>query len=264
MTKVPETSGNSREARSWILKRLREGLADPSSAFKVPGSSKPLGAPPTPLTHAAGDARALALRFGASLDAVLGTHEVAESADAVPGLVAEHIAALQAAGSADGLSFGKVLAWAPDALGLPGLTERLVGHGISVIVPDDLHEAAKRREAANVAVGITSVDAALASTGTLVMRASAGQSRAASLLPLHHIALIPTSRIHGTVEAWISSLRRANRVDEVLREGSQLTLVTGPSKSADIELTLTLGVHGPRTVHAIVYDDQNPVEPHLR
>ena len=67
--------------------------------------------------------------------------------------------------------------------------------------------------AVSAAVGITSVNAA---------RASAGRSRATSLLPLHHIALVPVS------------------------------------KSADIELTLTLGVHGPGTVHAIVYDDQDP------
>ena len=70
-----------------------------------------------------------------------------------------------------------------------------------------------------------------------------GQSRAASLLPLHHIALVPMGKLYGTVEAWIASLRRTHSLDDVLRAGSQVTLITGPSKSADIELTLTLGVH---------------------
>ncbi len=88
--------------------------------------------------------------------------------------------------------------------------------------------------------------------------ASGGQSRAASLLPLHHIALVPMGKLYGTVEAWIASLRRTHSLDDVLRAGSRVTLITGPSKSADIELTLTLGVHRPRTVHAVVYVDQHP------
>jgi L-lactate dehydrogenase complex protein LldG len=259
MNETPEMSYSSREARSWILERLREGLVDPSAAFKVPGPAELPATAPTPLTSAPdGGPRALAAQFGASLEGVQGTYEEVESPDAVAERIAAHIAALAEEGGADGLSFGEVLAWSPEFLGVGGVTEQLKSDGISVTVPSDLHDAAERRRAASAAVGITSVDAALASTGTLVMRASAGQSRAASLLPLHHIALVPTSKIHGTVEAWIASLRQSNRLDEVLRAGSQLTLVTGPSKSADIELTLTLGVHGPGTVHAIVYDDQDP------
>jgi L-lactate dehydrogenase complex protein LldG len=185
----------------------------------------------------------------------LGSHERVESADAVVERVAAHVQALREAGSAEGLTFARALAWSPDALGVLGLAERLARDGVALLVPDDLHDPVERQEAAGVAVGITSVDAALASTGTLVMGADAGRSRAASLLPLHHIVLVPTSRIHATAESWIASLRTEGRLEEVLRDGSQLTFVTGPSKSADIELTLTLGVHGPRTVHAIVYDD---------
>ena len=254
------TGGASAQARAWILGRLREGLADPSAAFKVPGSGEPLPGPPTPLTHAGGDSRALAERFGASLDAVLGSHEIVEGADRVVDRVLARIAALREAGSADGLSFARALAWAPDALGVHDLTEHLGRAGISVIVPDDLHDPRQRRDAAGAAVGVTAVDAALASTGTLVVGAGPGWSRVASLLPLHHIVLVPTSRIHGSAEGWIASLREDGRLDETLRDGSQLTLITGPSKSADIELTLTLGVHGPRTVHAIIFHDQGLTE----
>lgn len=254
------TEGASAEARAWILGRLREGLADPSAAFKVPGSGEPLPGPPTPVTHADGDSRALAERFGASLDAVLGSHEMVEGADTVVDRVLARIAALREAGSADGLSFARALAWAPDALGVHDLAERLGREEISVIVPDDLHDPSQRRDVAGAAVGVTSVDAALASTGTLVMRADADRSRVASLLPLHHIVLVPTSRIHGTAEGWIASLREDGRLDETLRDGCQLTFITGPSKSADIELTLTLGVHGPKTVHAIIFHDQGLTE----
>jgi L-lactate dehydrogenase complex protein LldG len=248
-------SGVSAEARAWILGRLREGLADPLAAFKVPGPPDSREGPPTPITHADGDRRALAERFGSSLDAVLGSHERVESAHDAVERVAAHVQALRETGSAEGLTFARALSWSPDALGVPGLGERLARDGVELSVPDDLQDPAERQEAAGIAVGITSVDAALASTGTLVMGADAGRSRAASLLPLHHIVLVPTSRIHATAESWIASLRADGRLDETLRDGSQLTFVTGPSKSADIELTLTLGVHGPRTVHAVVYHD---------
>ena len=254
------TGGASAQARAWILGRLREGLADPSAAFKVPGSGERLPGPPTPVTQAGGDSRALAERFGASLDAMLGSHEIVEGADRVVDRILARIAALREAGSADGLSFARALAWAPDALGVHDLTEHLGRAGISVIVPDDLHDPKQRRDAADAAVGVTSVDAALASTGTVVVGAGPGRSRVASLLPLHHIVLVPTSRIHGSAEAWIASLREDGRLDDTLRDGSQLTLITGPSKSADIELTLTLGVHGPRTVHAIIFHDQGLTE----
>ena len=253
-------SETSSEARAWILARLREGLRDPSAAFKVAASPDARDGPPHPLTHAEGDSGALAVAFGSSLDAVLGSHEIVPSADDAAERVAAHIEALRTANSSEGLTFTRALAWAPDALAVPGLTERLARDGIEVLVPNDLHDARERRDAAGVAVGITSTDAALASTGTLVMGADAGRSRAASLLPLHHIVLVPTSRLYSTAEAWIASLRKDDRLDETLLDGSQLTFITGPSKSADIELTLTLGVHGPRTVHAIVYQDFEPPE----
>ena len=196
-----------------------------SPAYRAPGTALP-----HPSTHADGDPRALAERFGSSLDAVQGSHETVESTDAVAGRVAAYIAVLRETDATEGLSFARVIAWTPDALGLPDLSDRLARDGISVVVPDNLHDAIQRRDAADIAVGITSVDAALASTGTLVMRASAGQSRAASLLPLHHIVLVPASRIHPTVEAWIASLRKEGRLDETIRDSAQLTFITGPSK----------------------------------
>ena len=243
------------EARAWIMGRLRDGLADPEAAFKAPGQVHARQGPPTPLTTAEGDPRALAARFGSELDGVLGSHEVVEDVSGVVERVLVHIEALREADSSGDLSFEIALAWSPEALRVPGLEERMARDGTRLMVPDDLHDPVQRRDASRAAVGITSVDAALASTGTMVMLADAGRSRAASLLPLHHIALVPRRRIHATAESWIALLRREGELDATLRDGSQLTFITGPSKSADIELTLTLGVHGPKTVHAIVYQD---------
>ncbi len=108
-------------------------------------------------------------------------------------------------------------------------------------------------------IGLTSVDAAFASTGSVALAPGPGRSRAASLLPLRHIMLVPLSRIYPTVEDWLRFLRQAGRLSDLLQRSAQIVFVTGPSKSADIELILALGVHGPQVVHAVVFDDTNEV-----
>lgn len=245
---------NGADARTAILSRLRAGLVDPSAAFKAPELTGPRTEGPAPITEAPGDRAGMVSLFGARMDAVLGSHEVVTDARAALDAVARKIQAWRSEARDNALSFERCLAWAPDALGVDGLAERLAGEGVSLTVPDDLHDGEQRANAARTAIGITGVAAAFASTGTVVLDTGPGRSRAASLLPLYHIVLIPTNRLHPTPEAWLGSLRSEGRLETVLRKCSQLALVTGPSKSADIELTLTLGVHGPRAIHAILYE----------
>ena len=112
------------------------------------------------------------------------------------------------------------------------------------------HDAAGRRRALDaiepVAVGVTGALAGLADTGSLVLVAAEGRSRMASLLPPVHIAVLARSRIYATLPAFLAAH------PGVADTTSNLVLVTGPSRTADIELTLTHGVHGPRDVHVIV------------
>jgi L-lactate dehydrogenase complex protein LldG len=206
------------------------------------------------VTEAQGDPVALAHLFGKRAEAVQGSYEVVEAAG-----VASHIVARIAhwrgrtpdpSTAADG-----VLSWDPAQLPLPGLEPQLRAAGISLVVPDDLHDPESRDRAAALDVGITGVEAAFASTGSVVLTAGAGRSRAASLLPLHHILLVPMSRLFPTFESWLAKERGGGGLDDLVTRAGQVVFVTGPSKSADIELQLTLGVHGPGAVHAVIFED---------
>ncbi len=94
-----------------------------------------------------------------------------------------------------------------------------------------------------IKAGITGAAVVIAETGTLVISSGQGQPLSTSLLPEIHIAVIKSSQI-------VESLEEALQIDAV-REASSIALITGPSRTADIEMTLTIGVHGPREV--IVY-----------
>ena len=97
-----------------------------------------------------------------------------------------------------------------------------------------------------IAVGLTGALAGLADTGSLVLASGPGRSRVASLLPPVHVAVLSQARMYATLPAFLAANRGA------VGETSNLVLVTGPSRTADIEMTLTHGVHGPREVHVIV------------
>jgi len=96
-------------------------------------------------------------------------------------------------------------------------------------------------------VGLGSAEAVLAETGTVVIRSGARQSRLAVLLPPIHVVIAPTSRLTLDIFTWTSGLRGPLP--------ASLTLVSGPSKSADIEQTMAVGVHGPKRLVVILADN---------
>jgi L-lactate utilization protein LutC len=95
----------------------------------------------------------------------------------------------------------------------------------------------------SVKAGITGAAVAIAETGTIVIPSGKGQPLSVSLLPEIHIAVIHSSQI-------VYSLEEAIQIKAV-RDASATVLITGPSRTADIEMTLTIGVHGPKEL--IVY-----------
>jgi L-lactate dehydrogenase complex protein LldG len=108
------------------------------------------------------------------------------------------------------------------------------------------------REACTTAdVGITSADYALAATGSFVMLASPQEARLISLLPPVHVAIFPASRILGNLDELVS------RVPRPAEQTSSMVLITGGSRTADIEQILIRGVHGPGQVYAVIVEDEN-------
>ncbi len=125
----------------------------------------------------------------------------------------------------------RVLSWQPASLPYD-LLHVLMGQ--EVMTP-----GATKEEKATAAIGLTGVDAAIAETGSLCLLSSGAHARSASLLPAVHVAVVREDQIVATMGMFFE--RFAPRI----RESSCLNIVTGPSRTADIELTLTLGVHGP-------------------
>lgn len=96
-------------------------------------------------------------------------------------------------------------------------------------------------------VGVSGAEAALAETGTLLVSSGAGRSRLVSLLPRVHIALLPTDRLLSDIFAWQES-----RHGQPLP--ANLVFVSGPSKTGDIEQTMSVGVHGPKQFIVLIYE----------
>ena len=96
-------------------------------------------------------------------------------------------------------------------------------------------------------VGITGAEYALADTGTLVVMSSA-EPRLASLLPPVHIAVIEASRILSGLDELLT------RVPLPADTSASMVLITGPSRTADIEQILVRGVHGPGELHVVIVE----------
>lgn len=94
--------------------------------------------------------------------------------------------------------------------------------------------------------GITTAQAAIAETGTLVLDATKERHRLASLVPPVHIAIVDAASIFQTLGEALAFIHQNDEISPAV------TFITGPSRTADIELTLAIGVHGPQELYVIV------------
>lgn len=224
------------DSRDAILATIRQSLAAarlpaPPSVSGLPSA---VGSPPSAVS--------LADQFAAELKLLTGTTLTARAAD-VPDLLLELVTARGA---------DAVLAWSDEHLAVPNALDTLRAAGVRIEsgeLPRDTGRAEALRASETIRVGVTGVEAALADTGTLVVMAGPGKPRLAYMSVRTHIALIRAEQLVPSLAAWLAA--RPGLAAE-LRARSTLTLITGPSRTADIEMTLTVGVHGPAEVIAVL------------
>lgn len=108
---------------------------------------------------------------------------------------------------------------------------------------------------ADTPVGLSCAVAGIAETGTLVLPSGPASPTTLNYLPDVHIVVLETARVVGSYEdAWARFRGEAAGGDFMPRA---VNWITGPSRSADIELILLLGVHGPRRLHILLLDGQD-------
>ncbi|MFN2266280.1 MAG: LUD domain-containing protein [Anaerolineales bacterium] len=129
-----------------------------------------------------------------------------------------------------------ILSW--DEAYLPsGLTRSLQSKGIQISQDFD----------PEIKIGLTGSEAGIANTGTLVLSLDQGKPQFVSLIPEIHFAIIRAADIKENLYQVIDASE--------LKEASMSSLISGPSRTADIEMTLTIGVHGPKQVHVFCLSD---------
>ncbi|WP_271749928.1 LutC/YkgG family protein [Cohnella sp. JJ-181] len=105
-----------------------------------------------------------------------------------------------------------------------------------------------KARAAEADIGVVLADQALAYTGTVVVRSAPGKGRSVSLLPTVLFILVPAERLGTRLGEALIPMDEGGR--EALPAG--VHFITGPSRSSDIENDLTIGVHGPGVVYALI------------
>jgi L-lactate dehydrogenase complex protein LldG len=120
----------------------------------------------------------------------------------------------------------------------------LASYGYDIIELEETADPVSVLSKADLAV--TRVDMLIAETGTMVMSTRADEARLASCLPRIHIGIVRGENIVRTPRDAAAYLRKE------FESPGAVSFVSGPSRTADIEMTLILGVHGPHQVHAII------------
>ena len=222
--------------REAFLQRVRTAVAEGNRA----GDSRPL--PERGNVGYQGAGRDAVRRFCDELTAAGGVPHLAPNQEAACGIA---LGLVKSSGARRAvLSQCEIL----DRLGIAG---RMRQAGIDVTIMDGLLGASARETLFAADVGISGVYRLVAETGTVVMATSPRQPRSVSLLPPMHIAIADLSQLLPDLFDLFDLFSPVPSADQSLPP-SCLTLITGPSKTGDIELRLVTGVHGPGEIHVIL------------
>lgn len=153
-----------------------------------------------------------------------------------------------------------IVAWHHPLIEQLGLQEALGKDGVDVFITKmpDKPTAEEREEVRTQIIasyiGITAADFCIAPSATLVMRTRPGQPRAVSLVPSIHVAVIKANQIIESLKELYFRLKwDQNEKKQGLT--NCLTFISGPSKTADIELQMVFGAHGPKQLYVCVIEE---------
>jgi L-lactate dehydrogenase complex protein LldG len=153
----------------------------------------------------------------------------------------------------------RVVAWSEAALGLPGLLAELHREGLEVGDGSPAVDRATRWEAdedcrfqiSRAEIGLTGVEYGVAESGTLILLSGPGKGRLVSCLPMVHVAILRRGQLVATLDEVGVLFEALHRHSPPENFPSNIAFISGPSRTADIEMSLTRGVHGPKEVHVI-------------
>ncbi|MCB0162896.1 MAG: lactate utilization protein [Anaerolineae bacterium] len=224
--------------RDAFLNRLRSRLpqaelpqADPNHPGSFRGYTFAADTPPSDLVD----------RFTQELNTLSGQVYTVETEQAITEIVQQ---ILQKHGTK------QLLSWGSDSLAPSQLVAALTTAGIEFVAHELPMTPADRRAKlaalGKIEVGLTGAHGALADTGAIALISGPGRGRLASLLPPVHIAIVPQQKLYPSLPAFLAAHPKATS------DGSNLVFIAGPSRTGDIEMTLTMGVHGPGELHVIL------------
>ncbi len=117
-----------------------------------------------------------------------------------------------------------------------------------------LLEIAEGIAEAEDATSVTGAFAGIAETGTLMMASGPEAPITLNFLPENHVVVLRASQVTGTYEEAWARLRQLVGPGKMPRA---VNMITGPSRTGDIEQTILLGAHGPRRLHVLLVDDRD-------
>jgi len=161
-----------------------------------------------------------------------------------PAEVTNRILSLATEIGAKTVALGQGVALDMDAIG--EALERADFRIVRTVPVADTERAAMRARVADAELGIAEADFAIASTGTLAVVSTANRPSSLTLLPPASLVIVQIDRMMANLAAVLAEMGPAGVA------ANRLTLITGPSRTADIEKRIVLGVHGPKSLHVIV------------
>lgn len=221
----------SSDARTHVLTRIRRSLDRGELPEEKRAELNRRIAEPKPgvvPARATGEHAALVERFVEMAEFAAATLTRVPGMEAVPGAVADWL---------KNHNLGPKVVAAPDAT-LDGLE----GHGTLEVTRGVAHPADQ--------VSVTPCFAGVAETGTLVLLSGPDNPTSLNFLPDNHIIVVRASQIVGGYEEAWAKLRATGATPRTVN------MITGPSRTGDIEQTLQLGAHGPRRLHIVLIDDR--------